>query len=145
MCPNFACNCTFLFMEVFFHCCWCVELWSCCVSRPQRAGGGSALKLKKKDKDVDMFVDKLVQEGERVTSVTAPRQPSVTAKTTTSTPQARWTPLSPISFLPFSLPSSSICDSSSCLCACSQHTPTLWHCSLCTCLVHVCTSMTGYF
>ncbi|CAI8047510.1 Coatomer subunit delta [Geodia barretti] len=57
-------------------------------SRPQRAGGGSALKLKKKDKDVDMFVDKLVQEGERVTSVTAPRQPSMTAKTTTSTPHA---------------------------------------------------------
>jgi predicted RNA-binding protein Jag len=57
-------------------------------SRPQRAGGGSALKLKKKDKDVDSFVDKLVREGERVTSVTAPRQPSVTAKTTVSTPQA---------------------------------------------------------
>jgi hypothetical protein len=46
------------------------------------------LKLKKKDKDVDSFVDKLVREGERVTSVTAPRQPSVTAKTTVSTPQA---------------------------------------------------------
>ena len=87
-------------MELF-HCCWCVELWSCCVSRPQRAGGGSALKLKKKDKDVDMFVDKLVQEGERVTSVTAPRQPSVTAKTTTSTPQARWKPPSPPPTSPF--------------------------------------------
>ena len=52
-------------------------------SRPQRAGGGSALKLKKKDKDVEQFVDKLVMEGEMVTSVTAPRQPSVTTKTTT--------------------------------------------------------------
>ena len=51
--------------------CWCqgVIVVVCCLSRPQRAGGGSALKLKKKDKDVDMFVDKLVQEGERVTSV----------------------------------------------------------------------------
>lgn len=57
-------------------------------SRPQRAGGGSALKLKKKDKDVDTFVDKLVREGERVTSVTAPRQPTVTAKTAATTPQA---------------------------------------------------------
>ena len=58
-------------------------------SRPQRAGGGTALKLKKKDKDVDTFVDKLVREGEKVTSVTAPRQPSVTAKNITTTPQAR--------------------------------------------------------
>lgn len=58
-------------------------------SRPQRPGGGSALKLKKKDKDVDLFVDKLVREGERVTSVTAPRQPSVTTKSIVATPQAR--------------------------------------------------------
>ena len=58
-------------------------------SRSQRSGGGSALKLKKKDKDVERFVDKLEREGERVTSVTAPRQPSVTTKSTTAMPHAR--------------------------------------------------------
>ena len=62
-------------------------------SRPQRAGGGSALKLKKKDKDVDSFVDKLVREGERVTSVTAPRQPSVAAKTAAAIPHSRLEPM----------------------------------------------------
>jgi hypothetical protein len=84
--------------------CWCqgVIVVVCCLSRPQRAGGGSALKLKKKDKDVDMFVDKLVQEGERVTSVSAPRQSSMTAKAAISTPHARWT-LLPLPYI--SLPS----------------------------------------
>ena len=74
-----------LLLGIALHQCQCA--CSVVLSRPQRAGGGSALKLKKKDKDVDMFVDRLVQEGERVTSVTAPRQPSVTAKT--ATPHAR--------------------------------------------------------
>lgn len=48
---------------------------------PSRSrASGSAMKLGKKGKDVESFVDKLVAEGERVTSAAASRQPAAVSK-----------------------------------------------------------------
>lgn len=47
-------------------------------SRPRSSG--SAMKLGKKGKDIDSFVDKLEQEGEKVINPTAPRQSTAVSK-----------------------------------------------------------------
>lgn len=51
-------------------------------SQPSRSLGTSAMKLGKKNKDIDSFVKKIESEGQRVTNITAPRQSGMVAKTT---------------------------------------------------------------